>query len=103
MIAKENMLDQTLMNILEGKRPFSLANIFIKDTVDYSPPLEDLGVAVVIIAGINPKFCGELMKNFRYGIQVHLNTLLTTDMAVLTNPNIAFGVAVPNATKKKLR
>ena len=68
VVTKEYMLDQTLMDILEEKKPFSLGNLFKKNSFEDSPPLEDLGVPVVIIAGISPKFIGALTKNFRFGI-----------------------------------
>ena len=49
------MLDQTLMDILEEKKPYSLSNIFKKE-IEESKPLEDLGVPMVIISGISPKY-----------------------------------------------
>ena len=71
LVAKESMLDQTFIDILEKKKPFSLKNLFMKDG---GPPLEDLGVPMAIISGIGPKYVGPLMERFRQGVNKYIDS-----------------------------
>ena len=93
VVAKESMMDQTCLDISDEKKPFSLKKLFVK-----APPLEDLGVPMVIISGIAPKYMGPLMEIFRQGVNKYVDSKMVP--GVPSNVLIAFGVVLPNSKQK---